>query len=77
MVNVFELCNFISNILCVLQMDDIKRSSKCDNEKYLSEFNFRKDRLKYRNQCRDCIKLITKGYRNMKKRNFNTKERTL
>ena len=38
--------------------EDLKRCSKCDNEKELSEFNFRKDTQKYRDQCRDCIKLI-------------------
>ena len=35
-------------------MDDKKRCSKCDNEKELSEFIFRKDTQKYRNQCRHC-----------------------
>ena len=39
-------------------MDGMKRCSKCDNEKGLSEFNFRKDIQNYRNQCRGCIKLI-------------------
>ena len=48
-------------------MEDIKRCSKCDEEKELSEFNFRKDTQKYTNQCRDCSKLINKEYRNMKK----------
>ena len=59
-------------------MDNIKRCSKRDNEKELSEFNFRKDLLKYRNQCRDCIKWVNKKYRTMKKkRNQDTKERKL
>ena len=48
-------------------MDDMKRCSKCDNEKELSEFNFRKDTQRYRNQCRDCIKLISKQYQTMNK----------
>ena len=38
----------------------MKRCSKCKNEKELSEFNIRRDTQKYRNQCRDCIKLIKK-----------------
>ena len=48
-------------------MDDMKRRSKCDNEKEVSQYNFRKDTQKYRNQCRDCIKLINKEYRTMNK----------
>ena len=40
---------------------------KCDNERELSEFNIRKDTLKYRNQCRDCVKLINKDYQTMNK----------
>ena len=40
---------------------------KCDNEKESSEFNSRKDRQKYRNQCRDCLKLINKEYRTLNK----------
>ena len=31
----------------------MKKRSKGDNEKELSELNFRKDTQKYRNQCRD------------------------
>ena len=38
--------------------EDLKRCCNCDNEKELSQFNFRKDTRKYRNQCRGCIKLI-------------------
>ena len=45
--------------------EDLKRCSKCDIEKELSEFNFRKDTQRYRNQCRDCIKLINKVYQTM------------
>ena len=51
-------------------MDDIKRCSKCDNEKDLSEFCFRKDTQKYRNQCRGSIKLINKDYQAMNKDNI-------
>ena len=47
--------------------DDLKRRSKCKNEKELFEFNIRKDTLKYRNQCRDCIKLIQKEYQSNNK----------
>ena len=43
--------------------EDLKRCLKCDIEKELSEFNFRKDTQKYRNQCRDCIKLINEEYK--------------
>ena len=46
-------------------MDVMKICSKCKNEKELSEFNFRKDTQRYRNQCRDCIKLINKVYQAM------------
>ena len=35
-------------------MDDIKKCLKCDNEKESSEFNFRKDTQKYRNECIQC-----------------------
>ena len=38
----------------------MKRCSKCDIEKELTEFSFRRDSQKYRNQCRECIKLINK-----------------
>ena len=47
--------------------EDIKRYSKCDNEKELYEFNFRRDTQKYRNQCRDCIILINKELKTMNK----------
>ena len=47
--------------------DLMKRCSKCDNEKELPEFNFRKDTQKYRNQCRDCNKLINKENRTINK----------
>ena len=52
-------------------MDDMKRCSKCENEKELSEFSFRKDTLKYRNHCRDCIKLINKVYQTVNKDEIN------
>ena len=48
-------------------MDDVKSCSKGDNEKELSEFNFRKDTQKYRNQYGGCIRLINKDYQTMKK----------
>ena len=47
--------------------EHLKRCSKCDNEKELSDFSFRKNTKKYRNQCRDCNKLINKEYRAMNK----------
>ena len=48
-------------------MDEMKICNKCDIEKELSEFKFRKDTQRYRNQCRDCIKLINKQYQIMNK----------
>ena len=51
--------------------EDLKRCLKCDIEKELSEFNFRKDTLKYRNQCRDCIKLINEEYKTKNKDEIN------
>ena len=48
-------------------MSEYKRCSKCDIVKELSEFCFRKYTQKNRNQCRDFIKLITKGYQTMNK----------
>ena len=50
-----------------LRMVDIKKCSECDNEKELSGFNSGKINQKYKNQCRDCIKLINKEYRAMNK----------
>ena len=47
--------------------DLMRRCSKCDNEKQLYEFNFRKDTQKYRNQCRGCIRLMSKRYRTTNK----------
>ena len=47
--------------------EDLKRCLKCDNEKKLSEFNSRRDTQKYRNQCRDCIKLINEEYKTKKR----------
>ena len=52
--------------------EDLKRCSKCKNEKELSEFNVRTDTQKYRKQCRGCIKLIKKESRkNRRKTDFN------
>ena len=56
-------------------MDDIKRCSKCDNEKELSEFTFRKETQKYGTQCRGCIRLINKEYRNMNKEEIRIRRR--
>ena len=44
-------------------MDDVKKCLKCDIEKELSEFNFRKDTQKDRNRGRGCIKLINEEYK--------------
>ena len=52
-------------------MDDMKRCPKCENEKELFEFNIRRDTLKYRNQCRDCIELIKKKYQTINKDKIN------
>ena len=57
-------------------MDDIKSCCKCDSEKDLSEFIFRKDTHKKRKQCRDCFKLINKEYRNMNKDEFKIRRKT-
>ena len=46
---------------------DLKRCLNCDIERELSEFNFRKDTQKYRNQCRGCIKLINAEYKTKNK----------
>ena len=51
----------------------MKRCSKCDNEKELSKFNFRKDTQKYRNQCHDCFKLINKECRTINKDKIKTR----
>ena len=39
-----------------------KTCKKCNIEKDISDFSFRKDTQKYRNQCQYCIKLINKEY---------------
>ena len=49
----------------------MKRCSKCENEKELSEFNVRTDTQKYRKQCRGCIKLIKKEYQTNNKDKIN------
>ena len=43
--------------------EGLKRCLKLDFEKDLSEFNFRRDPQKNRNQCRGCIKLINEEYK--------------
>ena len=45
-------------------MDGMKTCSKCDNEKKLSEFNFRKDIQRYRNECIQCSSIKHKEWRN-------------
>ena len=47
--------------------EDLKRCSKCEIVKELSEFCFRIDTQKYRKQCRDCSKLINKENQLMNK----------
>ena len=47
--------------------EDLKRCCRCGIAKVLSEFCIRKDTQKYRNQCRDCIKLINEEYQTMNK----------
>ena len=51
--------------------EDLKRCSKCKNEKQLSEFNVRTDTQKYTKQCRGCIKLIKKEYQTNNKDKIN------
>ena len=51
--------------------NDLKRSSKCESEKELSEFNVRTDTQKYRKQCCGCIKLIKKEYQTNNKDKIN------
>ena len=46
-------------------MDGMKRCSKCDNEKELSEFNFRKDSQRYRSECIRCSSVKHKEWRNI------------
>ena len=51
--------------------EDLKRCSKCKNEKELSEFSIRTDTQKYSKQCRGCIKLIKKEYQTNNKDKIN------
>ena len=51
--------------------DDLKRCSKCKNEKALSEFSVRTDTQNYRKQYRGCIKLIKKEYQTNNKDKIN------
>ena len=55
--------------------EDLKRCSKCDIEKGLTEFSFRRDSQKYRNPCRECIKLINKEYQNINKDEIKIKRK--
>jgi len=41
----------------------MKKCIKCDKEKVLSEFHFRRDANNYRSECKECIKLKNKKYR--------------
>ena len=47
--------------------EDLKRCLKCKIEKEISEFNFRKDTQKYRNQHRGCFKKINEEYKTKNK----------
>ena len=47
--------------------EDLKRCCNCYIVKQLPEFCFREDTKKYRNQCRDCNKLIIKENKTMNK----------
>ena len=51
--------------------EDLRRCLKCNIKKEFSEFNFRKDTQKYRNQCRGCIKLINEEYKTKNKNEIN------
>ena len=44
-------------------VEDLKICFKCDIVKELSELSFRKNTQKYRNRCRNCIKMIIKEYK--------------
>ena len=46
-------------------MDGMKRRSKCDNEKELSELNFRKDTQRYRSESIQCSSIKHKEWRNI------------
>ena len=41
----------------------MKICNKCKNEKELSEFSYKKDTQRCRNQCRDCMKLMNEEYK--------------
>ena len=44
-------------------MDEMKRCSKCDNEKESSELNFRNNTQKYRSECIQCCSIKHKEWR--------------
>ena len=46
-------------------MDGMKRCSKCNIEKELSGFNFRKDTQRYRSECIQCSSIKHKEWRNI------------
>ena len=55
--------------------EDLKRCSKCDIEKELTELSFRRDSQKYRNHCRECINLINKEYQIINKDKIKIKRK--
>ena len=65
-------------------MDEMRKCSNCNNEKKLSEFNFRKVTQKYRSECKQCCSIKHKEWRdnnlnkvkqNQKKYNEQNKEK--
>ncbi len=44
-------------------MDSVKKCRLCQKEKSLSDFSFRKDSGKYRNECKECCNLRSRIYR--------------
>ena len=45
------------------KMDSVKKCRLCQKEKSLSDFSFRKDSGKYRNECKECCNLRSRIYR--------------
>ena len=71
----WKLCISFQTHFIIKKVEDIKRCSKCDIAKELSEFSFRKDTQKYRNQGRDCFKLIIKEYRTINKHEIKIRKK--
>ena len=44
-------------------MDSVKKCRLCQKEKSLSDFTFRKDSGKHRNECKECCNLRSRIYR--------------